>query len=213
MKGEAMAQYADSASVHTLCPSQLECVAYMGYACYYYHTYISSTSFENRHKLAKCGYPVSYMCGVLCSLSMEKNIYGMSATTTTHKDIRICIYIYCIFLFLLQPIRLKPQHGPLSSAPYLVMTEAAVSKEGKQDLMDLLNDLIEVEQRRLLTFSKTLIAARDAELQAWGHAPCGEQPVVSSEWTEAEEKEMNQLLAEHTREDAKRRKLKAEVDG
>ena len=94
-----------------------------------------------------------------------------------------------------------------------VEEEAAVSKDGKQDLMDLLNDLIEVEQRRLLTFSKTLIAARDAELQAWGHAPCGEQPVVSSEWTEAEEKEMNQLLAEHTREDAKRRKLRAEVDG
>ena len=92
MKGEAMAQYADSASVHTLCPSQLECVAYMGYACYYYHTYISSTSFENRHKLAKCGYPVSYMCGVLCSLSMEKMYMVCLLLLLPH------IYIVCLLL-------------------------------------------------------------------------------------------------------------------
>ena len=72
------------------------------------------------------------------------------------------------------------------------------------------------------------LAALEAELQASGHAPCGEQPatgfevatqekeqaiagpeqgetlpgVVSSEWTEEEEGEMSRLLAEHTGEDA-----------
>ena len=41
-------------------------------------------------------------------------------------------------------------------------------------MKDLLNYLFEVEQRRLLT----LIAAPEAELQASGHAPCGEQPAI-----------------------------------
>ena len=71
MKGEAMAQYADSASVHTLCPSQLECVAYMGLQ----HTLLL---------LDQC-VPLSFtsvpLRCVLCTavLLQTTHVYGMSA--------------------------------------------------------------------------------------------------------------------------------------
>ena len=67
-------------------------------------------------------------------------------------------------------VRLAEEMPAVGGHEEEVEEEAAVSMEGVQDLKDLLNDLIEVEQRRLLTL--------EAELQASGHAPCGEQPAI-----------------------------------